>query len=418
MSIILIYFTIAPLTFAPCAFALLRYHPSTTKLEPPMTIDALTLSKDLISCASITPADNGALAVLEKALTTLGFICKRMKFSENGHADVENLYARFGTASPNICFAGHTDVVPPGDLSLWASDPFKPEVRDGILYGRGVVDMKCAIACFAAAVSEYLASNKPKGSISFLITGDEEAIAINGTQKMLKALEKEGEKLDACIVGEPTNPAKLGEMIKIGRRGSVTCKINIWGKQGHVAYPHFADNPVSRLVKILHALDTHDLDNGTEFFQPSNLEIVSADVGNPADNVIPAMASAKINIRFNDAHTGKTLIKWIEGICESVCEEGDAKYELQSHISGESFLTAPGKLSSLLGDAVKEVTGLTPELSTTGGTSDARFIKDYCPVVEFGLMNATAHKVDESCAVEDIYKLKDVYRVALEKYFA
>jgi succinyl-diaminopimelate desuccinylase len=378
-------------------------------------IDALQLSKDLISCESVTPDDNGALAVLEKALKPMGFKCKRMSFSEEGHATVDNLYARLGDLSPNICFAGHTDVVPAGDLAQWTSDPFKPEVRDEILYGRGVVDMKCAIACFAAAVSEYIKSNKPSGSISLLITGDEEGIAVNGTKKMLEALQKQDEKIDACIVGEPTNPAKLGEMIKIGRRGSVTLKLTVWGKQGHVAYPHLADNPVSRLTKILHALDTHKLDNGTEFFQPSNLEIVSIDVNNPADNVIPAMATARFNIRFNDLHKGATLIKWVEGICDSLCE-GKAKYKLESHISGESFLTAPGKLSTLVSDAVKEVTGLTPELSTTGGTSDARFIKDYCPVVEFGLMNATAHKVDECCAVTDIYKLKDVYKKILDKY--
>ncbi|MCE3233498.1 MAG: succinyl-diaminopimelate desuccinylase [Rickettsiaceae bacterium] len=382
-----------------------------------MTIDSIDLSKQLISCPSVTPADNGALDVLKKALNSMGFMCQRMVFSQEGYEDVDNLYARFGTASPNICFAGHTDVVPPGDLKQWASDPFKPEVRDGVLYGRGVVDMKCAIACFVAAVSEYLANNKPNGSISLLITGDEEAIAVNGTKKVLEALQKQGEKIDACIVGEPTNPGKLGEMIKIGRRGSVTFKLTVWGKQGHVAYPHLADNPVSRLNKILHALDSHELDKGTKYFQPSNLEIVSVDVNNPADNVIPAMANARFNIRFNDAHKGSTLVKWIEGICESLCETDDAKYKLEYNISGESFLTAPGKLSNLVSDAVKEITGIVPELSTTGGTSDARFIKDYCPVVEFGLMNATAHKIDESCAVADIYKLKDVYLKVLDKFF-
>jgi len=382
-----------------------------------MAIDALELSKKLIERPSITPLDAGALDVLQEALESLGFACSRMIFSEDGHDDVDNLYARLGDGSPNVCFAGHTDVVPTGDLSSWTSDPFKPEIRDDILYGRGVVDMKCAIACFASAVAEYIENNKPQGSISFLITGDEEGIAVNGTKKMLKALEEKGEKIDACVVGEPTNPEILGQMIKIGRRGSVSFKLEIFGQQGHVAYPNLADNPVSRITRILHALDTHELDKGTDYFQPSNLEIISIDVGNTASNVIPAMASAVFNIRFNDRHKSSTLIKWIEGICESICETGDAKYKLTSRVSGEAFLTEPGKLSKILSDAAKEVTGLEPELSTSGGTSDARFIKDYCPVVEFGLMNKTAHKIDECAPVASIYGLKDVYLKFLEKYF-
>lgn len=380
-----------------------------------MIIDPLQLSIKLIKCPSITPKDAGALDVLQKHLKSMGFSCQRMVFKEDGHEDVDNLYARLGNLSPNICFAGHTDVVPPGNVEDWTSHPFKPEIRAGILYGRGAVDMKCAIACFAAAASEYIKSN-PKVSISFLITGDEEAIAINGTKKVLKALQEKGEKIDACIVGEPTNPEKLGEMIKIGRRGSVSFDLTIWGKQGHVAYPHLADNPVRRMIKVLHALDTHDLDSGTEFFQPSNLEITTIDVNNPTGNLIPAMAKATFNIRFNDKHTSQTLIKWIEGICESLCEAGDAKFELKSHVSGEAFLTKPGELSKRLSDAVQSVTGLKPELSTTGGTSDARFIKEYSPVVEFGLMNKTAHKVDECVAVEDIYRLKDVYLRFLQSY--
>lgn len=383
-----------------------------------MIFDALELSKEVISCPSITPVDEGALDVLEKALKSLGFECRRMVFSENGTADVDNLYARYGTKSPNFCFAGHTDVVPPGDIDSWKSHPFKPEVRDGILYGRGVVDMKAAIACFVAAVSEYLATNKPEGSISLLITGDEEGISINGTKKVLEALAKEGEKIDACIVGEPSNPEIIGQMIKIGRRGSITFKLAVWGQQGHVAYPHLADNPVSRILKILHALDTHNLDNGNDYFQPSNLEVVTIDVNNPADNVIPQMAKAVFNIRFNDEHTSTSLIKWIESICESAFEEGDAKFQLEYRVSGESFLTQPGRLSEIVSDSVKEITGLTPELSTTGGTSDARFIKNYCPVVEFGLTNKTAHKVDECAPVADIYKLKDVYKEVISRYFA
>ncbi|PIR39499.1 MAG: succinyl-diaminopimelate desuccinylase [Alphaproteobacteria bacterium CG11_big_fil_rev_8_21_14_0_20_39_49] len=381
-----------------------------------MTIDALELSNKLIECPSITPVDAGALDVLQEALEGLGFQCRRMPFSQEGFEDTDNLYARLGDIAPNVCFAGHTDVVPPGNRDDWTSDPFKPEIRDGILYGRGTVDMKCAIACFVAAVSEYLKNNNPKISISLLITGDEEGIAVNGTKKMLQQLEKQGEKIDYCIVGEPTNPEKLGEMIKIGRRGSVGFTLSLWGKQGHVAYPHLADNPVTKIIGILHALNESVLDAGTEFFQPSNLEVTTIDVANDATNVIPAMAKAKFNIRFNDEHTSDKLVKWVEGVCDSLCKEGDAKYKLESRVSGEAFLTQPGDLSDALAKAVEEVTGMKPELSTTGGTSDARFIKDYCSVVEFGLMNKTAHKVDECIAVDDIYKLKDVYLKFLESY--
>lgn len=380
-----------------------------------MGVDLLELSKELIKCPSVTPKDEGALDVLQKHLESLGFLCQRMPFFEDGYDDVDNLYARFGDASPNICFAGHTDVVPPGDLDDWASPPFSPEVRDGILYGRGTVDMKCAIACFVAAAADYIKKNQPNISISFLITGDEEAVAVNGTKKMLKALESKGEKIDYCVVGEPTNPEKLGEMIKIGRRGSVSFKLSVWGKQGHVAYPHLADNPITRMVKILNALDENVLDEGSEFFQPSNLEVTTIDVKNSTGNVIPAMAEASFNIRFNNKHISQSLIQWIDGICDSLCEE-DARYELNCRVSGEAFLTEPGELSDALSKAVEEVTGIKPELSTTGGTSDARFIKDYCPVVEFGLMNKTAHKVDECVAVDDIYKLRDVYLKFLESY--
>ncbi len=383
-----------------------------------MSIDPLELSKKLIACPSVTPLDEGVLGVLEKALTAMGFKCTRLKFDEPGYDSVENLYARLGTNSPNFCFAGHTDVVPPGNIEMWTSHPFKPEVRDDILYGRGTSDMKCAIACFAAAVDKFIKNNTLNGSISFLITNDEEGIAINGTKKALQQLEKQKEKIDACIVGEPTNVENLGDTVKIGRRGSITFKLAVWGKQGHVAYPHLADNPISRMTKILHALDSHELDKGTEFFQPSNLEIVSVDVGNPADNVIPAMATAVFNIRFNDSHKSATLVKWIEGICESICETGDAKYKLEHRVSGESFITKPGKLSELVSEAIKEVTGIKPELSTSGGTSDARFIKDYCPVVEFGVLNKTAHKVDENTSISDIYKLTDVYYKVLEKFFS
>lgn len=382
-----------------------------------MTINSLELSKQLIACDSVTPKDGGSLDILQKALESMGFKCERMVFSEKGTEDVDNLYARLGDKAPNLCFAGHTDVVPPGPLEKWTSNPFKPEVRAGVLYGRGAVDMKGAIACFVAAVSEYLKDNKPKGSISLLITGDEEAVSINGTKKMLEKLASRGEKIDVCIVGEPTNAEKLGDTVKIGRRGSVTFNLKVTGKQGHVAYPHLSLNPVSPMLSILHELDTNELDEGTKFFQPSNLEIVSVDVGNTADNVIPEMVSAKINIRFNDQHTGKSLVTWVEGICKAVCEDTGAKYELKSHISGESFITQPGEFSDIVASAVKEATGVTPELSTTGGTSDARFIKNYCPVVEFGLINKTAHKIDECVPVSDLDGLTKVYKLLISKYF-
>lgn len=382
-------------------------------------IDSLQLAKDLMACPSVTPKDNGALDVLQAALESLGFTCERKIFEEADTEAVDNLYARLGDAAPNICFAGHTDVVPPGDIDAWTSHPFKPEVRGEMLYGRGAVDMKAAIACFVGGVSNYLEKHgKANGSISLLITGDEEGIAINGTRKMLEYLESKGEKLDAAIVGEPTNPAELGDMIKIGRRGSITFNLTVHGTQGHVAYPHLADNPVPRAVHVLHELSNHQLDDGTEFFDPSNLEITSVDVGNLADNVIPASVRIQFNIRFNDQHSSKTLVKWVAGICDSICETGGGKYELTHRISGESFLTKPGPLSDMVSEAVKQVTGKTPKLSTTGGTSDARFIKDYCPVVECGLINQTAHKVDECAKVKDIEDLTLVYEGVLERFFA
>lgn len=398
-------------------------------------LDPLELSKQLISCRSVTPHDDGVMAVLTNVLEPLGFKCEIVTFTEAGTEPVKNLYARYGDAGKNFCFAGHVDVVPSGDEKAWASNPFKPEVRGGMLYGRGAADMKCAVAAFVAGAANFIGRRaKGKGqreekplsplplahspfSISLLITGDEEAVSINGTKKMLAHLAAKGEKIDACIVGEPTNPDVLGGMVKIGRRGSVTFKVTMWGKQGHVAYPHLADNPIRRLNSILHQLSTHQLDEGNEFFQPSNLEIVSFDVNNPADNVIPAMAEARFNIRFNDEHTSATLIKWVEGICESCCEDSDSKYEIKTHISGESFITKPGALSDVVSNAVEKITGIKPELSTTGGTSDARFIKDYCPVVEFGLCNKTAHKVDECASVDEIYKLAEVYEKVLEGFF-
>lgn len=379
-----------------------------------MPIDPIKLSQSLMRCPSVTPEDAGVLAALEEPLKEMGFICSRMPFAEKGTKKVDNLYAKFGKGSPNLCFAGHVDVVPVGDSEAWEFDPFSATIKDGMLIGRGAADMKTAIAAWVSAVSEFLAKhNNFGGSLSLLITGDEEAEAINGTRKVLEALKKQGEKIDACIVGEPTNPENLGDMIKIGRRGSLSFTLTVNGVQGHVAYPNMADNPITKLVKILHNLTSNRLDNGTEFFQPSNLEITSVDVGNQAGNVIPSKATAKFNVRFNDSYTKTKLIDWVRAHIESVTTQ----YILKHDEGSDSFITKPGFLSKTLSEAVKSVIGKNPELSTTGGTSDARFIKDYCPVVEFGMINKTAHKVNEQVAVEDIKILAKIYLEAIELYF-
>lgn len=379
-----------------------------------MTIDAVALAQDLIRCPSVTPRDDGALGVLEAALTPLGFTCHRLRFEQEGTAPVDNLYARLGTAGPNFCFAGHTDVVPPGELKGWSIDPFAAEIHNGKLYGRGAVDMKGAIAAFVAAVSRRLAAGgPPAGSISLLITGDEEGVAINGTKKVLDWLAERGERLDACVVGEPTNPKALGDMIKIGRRGSLTGYLTVYGAQGHTAYPHLADNPLPRLVRMLAAITEKPMDEGTEHFQPSTLALTTIDVGNPANNVIPAQGKATFNIRFNDAHTPASIEAWLRGCFDAV---GGA-YDLTIQCSGESFLTAPGPLTELVADAVEGATGRRPEYSTTGGTSDARFIKNFCPVVEFGLVGQTMHKVDEHTAVADLHGLSAIYETILERVF-
>ncbi|WP_321397117.1 succinyl-diaminopimelate desuccinylase [Emcibacter sp.] len=376
-------------------------------------VNPVEFTRDLIRCPSITPVEAGALDVLERKLTELGFTCTRLPFSEAGTPDVDNLYARLGTGAPNFCFAGHTDVVPVGAAADWSVDPFAATIKDGWLTGRGAADMKGAIAAFVAAVSRLLQSGEVQGSISFLITGDEEGPAINGTVKMLQWLEEKGEKLDYCLVGEPTNPTKLGEMAKIGRRGSLNTKLVVKGIQGHVAYPHLADNPIPRLIEILHRLTARKLDDGNDHFQPSNLEVVTIDVGNEASNVIPAEAEARFNIRFNNEQTIDGLKDWIRSVCEDVGGE----VELEMKASGDAFLTPPGVLSELISGAVEKVTGVRPELSTTGGTSDARFIKDYCPVSEFGLVSQTMHKVDERVRVEDIELLADIYTEILNRFF-
>lgn len=360
------------------------------------------LTRELMKCRSVTPEEGGAISLLQYVLDDCGFRTERLNFG-----GVENLYARYGKAGKNLCFAGHTDVVPPGEG--WKHDPFGAVIEGGRIYGRGAADMKGAVAAFVCAAQKYAASAKGDFSISLLITGDEEGEAKNGTVKVLEALKSRGEKIDSCIVGEPTNPEKLGEMVKIGRRGSVTGKITVSGVQGHVAYPQYADNPVPKLIGILHRLMEKKLDAGTEFFDPSNLEITTIDVGNKAGNVIPAMATATLNIRFNDLHSSASLEKWVR--------ETASRAKVEWSVTGEAFLTKPGVLSALMAASVKEITGISPALSTGGGTSDARFIKDFCPVVEFGLVNKTAHKVDEYAEIEDIKALQSIYERFLNKYF-
>jgi len=388
-----------------------------------LTDDPIALSQALIRCPSVTPADAGALGVLAGALEDIGFTCHRLRFSDENTPDVENMYARLGNGGPNFCFAGHTDVVPVGDAADWTRDPFSGDVTDGVLHGRGAADMKSAIACFTAAVAKLVErqgapdSWGTPGSISLLITGDEEGPAVNGTRKVLEWLAERGEQLDACIVGEPTNPEALGDMIKIGRRGSTTGDVVVHGTQGHTAYPHLADNPVHHLVRMLGTLTAAPLDEGTEHFPPTTLQITTVDVGNPANNVIPARVSATFNIRFNDLHSSDSLAAWVRETFDRAIAGTNARYDLSFRVTGEAFLTPPGPFSEAISDAVAKVTGRRPELSTTGGTSDARFIKDFCPVAEFGLVGQTMHKVDERVATSDIEQLTEIYLTVLETYF-
>ncbi len=381
------------------------------------TLDPVSLARDLIRCASVTPHEGGALDILQARLEPLGFECTRLVFSETGTPDVDNLYAQLGTGAPHFCFAGHTDVVPVGDVKAWSADPFGGEIKDGILFGRGATDMKGAIAAFVVATSRFISKGDFKGSISFLITGDEEGPALNGTVKMLKWLADRGEVIDDCLVGEPTNPQALGDMIKIGRRGSTNGWITATGAQGHVAYPHLADNPVPRLIAMLDRLIGDVLDEGTEHFQPSNLEITQITVDNEATNVIPASAQARFNIRFNDLHDPASLEARVRAHLDDVTAEQGGSYDLNMIASGDAFLTAPGRLSSLVSQAVVGTTGRTPELSTGGGTSDARFIKNYARVVEFGLISQSMHKVDEHARVDDILALTEIYETVLTGYF-
>jgi succinyl-diaminopimelate desuccinylase len=374
--------------------------------------DPLAIAQALIRCPSITPDEAGAIDVVEQALDRLGFTCHRLRFASSGGPPVRNLYARIGRAAPNLAFAGHTDVVPPGDVAAWRVDPFAGEVIERVLYGRGAVDMKGAIACFIAAAARFLEERRPAGSISLLITGDEEGPAINGTRRMLEWLRSEGEVLDGCVVGEPTNPARVGEMIKIGRRGSLSGRLRVTGRQGHTAYPDQADNPIPRLLAMLSLLDQTPLDGGSEYFEPSRLVLTSVDVGNQAGNVIPGEAAATFNVRFNDRHSPTSLEQWLRRQLDAA----GGPYVLETGCSGEAFITLPGPFTELLESLIERELGIVPELSTSGGTSDARFIKDVCPVVEFGLVSATIHAVDERVAVADLEALTQVYRALLESY--
>ncbi|HMF20637.1 MAG TPA: succinyl-diaminopimelate desuccinylase [Pseudolabrys sp.] len=385
-----------------------------------MSADPVIIARDLLRCPSVTPSEGGALALLEKILKAAGFAVHRMRFSEPGADDVENLYARVGTAKPNLVFAGHTDVVPPGDVKAWKHPPFSAEIADGELYGRGAVDMKGGIACAIAAVLDYLALNsgKPKGSISFLITGDEEGTAVNGTPKLLKWAAQRGERFDHCVLGEPSNQETLGDTIKIGRRGSLNGHLIVTGTQGHVAYPQRADNPIRGLVTLIAALQAETLDQGSAQFAPSHLEFTSVDVGNKTVNLIPGAARARFNIRFNDRHTLDSLKKLIEQrAAKAAGEKIRFAFEWEPSNAGV-FVTKPGPFTELVANAVTDVTGRKPVLSTAGGTSDARFITAYCPVVEFGLVGQTMHAVNERVPITDLHTLTMVYRNIIDRYFA
>lgn len=384
-----------------------------------MSADPVSIARDLLRCPSVTPAEGGALDCLERILEPAGFKVERVTFSETGHDSIENLYARIGTQAPHIVFAGHTDVVPIGDETKWTHAPFAGDIADGSLYGRGAVDMKGGIACFVAAALDYVATHggRLKGSISLLITGDEEGVAVNGTIKLLPWAAAHGAKFDHCILGEPTNPAAISDMIKIGRRGSQNGRLIVTGKSGHVAYPALADNPVRGIVTLISALLKEPLDHGNAHFDPSNLEFTSVDVGNKTVNVIPAEAHARFNVRFNDGHTRASLRQMIED--RAAAAAGDRiKWRIEWESSNaDVFVTRPGPFVDLVAGAVADVTGKRPALSTSGGTSDARFIKDYCPVVEFGLVNTTMHGVDEHVPTADLVMLTAIYRRVLERYF-
>ena len=382
------------------------------------TLNQLQLAKELIRFPSITPVDAGIMKFLEKKLKRLGFKTKILEFKERGFKPVKNLYARFGNKSPNFCYAGHLDVVPPGNIKDWTTNPFRPSIKRGHLIGRGANDMKSSIAAFVSAVSKFLSKNKKfNGSISLLITGDEEGDAVNGTKKVVEFLRKKREKINFCLVGEPTNPNVLGEMIKIGRRGSLTGKLIIFGLQGHVAYPSRANNPSTTIVNILKELKEIKFDKGTKDFQPTNLEVTKININNTADNVIPATAEATFNIRFNNKHSSNSLKKKINKIFRKITKKHKSKFKIEYRVSGEAFLTKPNKTTFMIQNIIKKITKLKPKLSTTGGTSDLRFIRTICPGLEFGLVGKTMHKVDEAVSLKDLKNLTKIYENILKNFF-
>lgn len=378
-------------------------------------VDPVELTAKLIRCPSVTPAEGGAIALLEDLLSKAGFTCTRVD-----RGGIANLYARWGKQGANRSFGfnGHTDVVPVGDAEAWRFDPFGAEIRDGFMYGRGACDMKSGVAAFVAAAVDFVRETPPDGAVIIAITGDEEGEGKDGTVAILDWMAFNGERMTHCLVGEPTCPHEMGEMMKIGRRGSLTCDITVEGVQGHSAYPHRAKNPLSAMVKLLGKLEAEPLDRGTQHFDPSTLAITTIDCGNPAGNVIPARATARINIRFNDTHSGDTLSSWLRSEAAAVAEATGTEIALKISVSGEAFLTPPGELSALVAKAVEAETGRKPVASTSGGTSDARFVKEHCPVVEFGLVGKTMHQVDERVAVEQIDQLKAIYSRILRDYFA
>ncbi len=378
-------------------------------------VDPVSLTADLVKCASVTPEEGGALAVLSSLLERAGFECTRVD-----RGAVSNLYARWGPRGANRSFGfnGHTDVVPVGDIDAWSVDPFGAVIRDGFLYGRGATDMKSGVAAFAAAAVDFVRETPPNGAVVLAITGDEEGEAIDGTSALLDWMNTQGEVLTDCLVGEPTCPEVMGEMIKIGRRGSMTAFFTVKGKQGHAAYPHRALNPMPVMARLIAGLSAYEMDQGTEHFDPSSLQCTTIDAGNAATNVIPAECRATVNIRFNDAHTSEAVTAWLQSEADVLAAETGAVIEMRVRVSGESFVTPPGALSELVSGAVQAETGVTPQMSTTGGTSDARFVKDHCPVVEFGLVGKTMHAVDERVEVAQIHQLKAVYGRILRDYFA
>ena len=381
-------------------------------------LNELQLARELIKFPSITPIDAGVMKFLEKKLKKLGFKTKILEFKEKGFKPVKNLYARFGANGPNFCYAGHLDVVPPGNLKDWTINPFKPSIKKGHLIGRGANDMKSSIAAFVSAVSTFLSKNKKfNGSISLLITGDEEGDAVNGTKKVVDYLKKKKEKINFCLVGEPTNPNKLGEMIKIGRRGSLTGKLTIFGLQGHVAYPHRANNPATTIIKILKKLKEIKFDRGTKDFQPTNLEVTKIKIDNKADNVIPAIAESTFNIRFNNRHSSTSIKRRLNKIFNKITKKNKSKYKIEYRVSGEAFLTKANKTTFMIQKTIKKFTKIKPKLSTTGGTSDLRFIRKISPGLEFGLVGKTMHKVDEAVSLKDLKNLTKIYQNILQNYF-